>query len=268
MTKIFGYELIETMEEENTPLTPPEQPVAQPTPESPLSGVPGKNWLKIGLLVLAGLTLFSAAAYAGYWYARQQQVVPSSEVSFTPVREQPTPTPTPTPLAVATLKPEPTIPASWKTYEKIFADTHFSFRYPETHEVWDLDEASGEIYIIKEGAPNWPADVTIENLLRIFYGFEQYQSGSRREWFRENLQKLHPDTDLSALAFEEVNFSNGKSYLRVYNWPKTSEFENGAYYQGDFYFGLQNGIAVYVLDKGVLNKDDFLKILFSLAVSK
>lgn len=224
-----------------------------------------RDWLKIISLSFIELFLLFIAFYSGYWYGVQRSAVETLK----PVIPTPTPKqPTPTTLTTPTLKLESTIPANWKTYDKTFAETYFFFRYPETHEVWDFDQSSGEIYIIKEGAPNWPADVTIDNLLHIFYGFGPYQGGSRREWFRDNLQKLHPDTDLSTLAFQEVNFPNGKRYLKVYNWPNTSEFENGAYYQGDFYFGIQNGIAVYILDKGLLDRSDFLKILSSITASK
>lgn len=98
MTAISFYELIEAMEEETVSKQPlPEQPVAQPTSIPPIPEEPKKDWLKIGVLVLAGLTLLSAAGYAGYYLASRQQVLPK-------LAEGPTPSVT-----------DPT--ADWKTYK-------------------------------------------------------------------------------------------------------------------------------------------------------
>lgn len=253
------------------PISSPEQIDTPAVTKAPVSQKPAANlpitiWLSLGLVVL----LFGATGFFTYKYYELRQRP----------NDQPVILPTPTEAVKPSLSPtgipespeeqsEIVIPDDWKKHEKSFAGTYFSFRYPKTNDVWYLDERSGEIYIINEvgeGGPNWPADVVIDNMLHIWGQFEPYLSGSRRVWFINNLPKLYGEQDFSFLGFEEVSFSNGKTYLRVYNWPKTSEFKNDTFFQGDFYFGVQNGKVVYFSDKKSLSKEDIERILYSLEI--
>lgn len=239
------------------------------------TSIPITSWLLVGLVILLfGSTgLFAFKYYELRKQFESQASIPSRKQSdthsLTPLVSTKVVKPSPSPTVVSKISEEQKeiiIPDDWKTYNKNFAGTHFSFRYPKTSDVWDLDESSGEIYIIKEGGPNWPADVVIDNMLHIWSQFDPYLSGSRRVWFKNNLSKLYRKQDLSSLSFDEVSFPNGKSYLRVYNWSKTSEFENDVFFQGDFYFGVQNRKVVYVSDKKTLPKEDVEKILYSLEI--
>ncbi|MBM4402144.1 MAG: hypothetical protein FJ044_02770 [Candidatus Cloacimonetes bacterium] len=229
------------------------------------------KWPKIILVAIFGFALLFAAVCAGYWYGTQEISNLKNQISNLQLKIQIQVTPTPTLTATPEATPTPLsidLPDNWKTYNKTFGGTNFFFRYPETHEIGDLDESSGEIYVIKEGNPTMLADVVIDNMLHIWSQFEPYTSGSRRAWFKDNLPKLYGEQDFSSLGFEEFSFPNGKTYLKVYNWPKTSEFENDIYFQGDFFFGIHNGVVVYILDKGTLGRNDFLRILSSLTASK
>ncbi|MCL5411733.1 MAG: hypothetical protein M1150_03265 [Patescibacteria group bacterium] len=153
-----------------------------------------------------------------------------------------------------------TIPSDWKTYNKFFGDAYFKFKYPSRYGISDNDPSSGDIYVGKEGSLD-TADIN-SNSKFFASTFTEYNTGSRRVWFKEVLGKYYTDVDLSNLIFDEIVFDNGKSYLKITNWPNEM-FKGKA-----FYLGIQNGISFFVTNGKALSNEDLLRVLSTIEVTK
>ncbi len=168
--------------------------------------------------------------------------------------------------AVSSSKLALAIPSTWQKYAKTFQQLHFQFSYPSWLTIDDGDESSGDIYIRR--GPNQPEQLAIGRLS--YYGFREYDGGSRRQWFLKGIRQIHPGQPLndSDFTFSSVDFANGNSFLEVeYNGiPNDNPLPGG--YNSNFYFGIFAGKAIMAFDMKSLKREDVLTILQSLKVGE
>ncbi|MCL5411732.1 MAG: hypothetical protein M1150_03260 [Patescibacteria group bacterium] len=159
---------------------------------------------------------------------------------------------------------EVSIPNSWSTFNKVVEGTNFKLRYPKEFTVKErqLASNSSEGVDLLNGKGSSAKTVASIYLYRDFQ--YAYKGESRREWLKKNLSSMYSSWDFSNLIFEEISFSNGKSYLKVSGWPQgLSAFNNSSYYMG-----VQNSLPFYVTGSQYISTEDMQKVLSSVEVSK
>lgn len=214
--------------------------------------------------LLVGLTMLVISGIIGYTlgFRSAEGVLENSSQADSVLR----------PTASLTQEPDKpenvilSIPPSWNTYNSFFGTAQFSFRYPPGYTVSDTDVRSGQLYIFPEDEFTFPAPVVIDSLGRTFF-FQQYESGLVEDWFIENLEVVYPNTDFSDIMIENVTDPQGKTYLKVSNWPETIQQINENLFTGVWYVQANSTNSYYLIDNNILPDETIQQILASLEVS-
>lgn len=219
--------------------------------------------------LLAGIAMLILASIVGYSLGFQsgRAVVPSSSQTFVEKDENML-TPSVDLIKETKEKKEVAIspiPSNWSLYDSFFGVAQFTFRYPPDYTVSDTNVRTGQIYVFPQDNFSFPAPLLLDTLNRTFY-FQDYQSGSVKDWFLDNIQIVYPDTDFSQLMIKEVTPREKMSYLKIENWPENIKQINANLFNGTWYVYADTTISYYIVDNGVMKDEDVLRILSSLYV--
>ena len=179
--------------------------ISTPAESSPPVAGKSVDWVKVVLVVIVGLILLVASAYAGYWYGIQSAKVktqsqPTSSTTPTPSQpsitsnEPPPPTSTPsanTPLEnLQTEVIEYSPKASWPSYTDRIAG--FVVQYPPNHKLAEnVMEGQSVDFLKCDGkGPNTGKMVCLPAFSIDIY--HDYDGGSRRVWLTSKVPFYRP----------------------------------------------------------------------------
>jgi hypothetical protein len=149
-----------------------------------------------------------------------------------------------------------TIPSGWQSYTGDIAGLQVKFKHPQ--EAMVKRDSSGDTRTLVITKDNPALDISGAE----YYGWDQYQSGSTREWFLANA-KSNPT--VGAISFTPLEFSNGNSFYQAKGEKINNLFGIAPNDKPiNIYFGVFAGKAIIIRDWLRFPQDDVCRIMQSI----
>ena len=149
------------------------------------------------------------------------------------------------------------IPSNWQVFAGTLGKSKLTFSYPlEVSAQYDDYSNRQSVRLMKGNG------VLLDISLPEYFGFREYQNGSRREWFLENA-KSNPT--VQNITFYPINYANGNSFYQV----KADKLNNlfgiiPVEPTINIYFGIIANRILIIRDWKSLPQEDIFRVLQSI----
>jgi hypothetical protein len=149
------------------------------------------------------------------------------------------------------------IPSSWQVLADTLGKSKSTLRYPPGVSAQYNGYSNKQSIQLMKGN-----SLLLDISLPEYFGFREYQGGSRREWFLENAKR---NLTVENFTFYPINFANGNSFYQV----KADKLNNlfgiiPVEPNINVYFGVITNKTIIIRDWKMLPKEDILRVLQSI----